>query len=312
MMSVFCTYGQDILDGWYFNPDQPGNGFNVNTQADITGVALFDFEQDGDNQWATAVDQLSVVGDYEVFEADLRAPLEGSCFECQYQPNSGNASGDTITIRFQIAPNDAGNTIAEVTLRGHTEVYERQLFRFSSPLDYMLAEWNLIEVFELTPGSPIPFADIARFDSIGTTSDGQPFVAGELISDDGQPIVILQLPDSPLFAMLAEDAVGTDARAWIYFAYKNTLVGFTDFGDDPLNDIINNPESASELRGSRTGNTLNRNNAIDLDTRNQQNSLQAERVKDLDAYQVMADQVGESLIQFDAAKIQSIMRKLIR
>jgi len=313
IMSV-QTYAQDLLDGWYFNPNQPGNGFNVNTQADITGIALFDFEQNGDNQWSIATDQISIDSEYIIFDANLRAPLTGSCFECPFMPNSGNASGDNIRIRFQIQPNNQGNTIADVTLRGRTETYERQLFRFGSPLDFMLSEWNLIEVFEFTSGRVSPFVDIARFDSVGTTSEGQAFVAGQLISDDAQSIVVLQIPGTPLFAMLAQNVVGTDARAWIFFAFKNTLVGFTDFGDDPLSDLINNPSLGRELRGSRSGDTINRNNAIDLGVLNIDSTSQSAspRHNIKLKYLNLADDASAKLRLFDQEKLNNIMINLVR
>lgn len=257
-----CTHAQDLFDGWYFNPDEPGNGFNVNRQADITGIALFDFTLSGRNQWATAVDEVVVQGDFVIFQANLRAPATGACFECPFMPNSGNESGDVITIEFGLLPDQAGNTFADVTLRGKTERYVRQLFRFSEPMDFLLAEWNLVEVIELS-SSTVSFVEIAVLDQVGT-SNGEPFIGGRLITDDDNVVVALQESTTGLIFMLATDVVGELDQAWAFIPYKEWLVGFTEVGSDPLTELIQNPELAGELRGSRFGRTIRRSDADDL------------------------------------------------
>lgn len=254
---------QDFLDGWYFNPNQPGSGFNVNTQADITGIALFDFEQNGDNQWGIAVDDIATQGDFFVFQAPLSAPSTGACFECPYTPNQGNSSGDTIRIRFQILPADNGNTIAEVTLRGNTEIYVRNLFRFSSVLDYLLSDWGLTIVQPRGDGTNIVLTDQIRFDIAGT-SDGIPFVGGNVVSSNNEIAVALLVSDvvpgaGGIVVIQVENFFQGSDQVWALALFKESGTGFTSFSSNALEDALSG--QGVQFFASRYGATLNRNQA---------------------------------------------------
>lgn len=264
LCSVSTVQAQDILDGWYFNPDQPGNGFNVNRQADITGIALFDFEENGDNQWAIAVDQLAFEDGVSVFEAELQAPETGACFDCPFVPNEGNASGDTIRIEFD-TENEDGSTSAVVTLRGQTETYVRNLFRFSSVLDYMLSTWVMTAFFEDPTGSIRPATEIIRFDSVGTTSQGDPFIAGFLANRNNQiATAFFTVNGDDLgignLGVLVQDIIADLDQFWLFKGYKENINGMTAISDDPIATVIDT--GGSFFVGSRFGTTVNRNSAF--------------------------------------------------
>lgn len=256
---------QDFLDGWYFNPSQPGSGFNVNQQADITAIALFDFTDDGQTQWATAVDQIEMgEGGSEVFEAPLTIPENGACFDCAYFPNEGNIGGDVLRVVFSGQPDADGNITASVTLRGTTEPYEMLLFRFGDALDYMLSFWTVTAFVAGNNGVTIPVSEIIEFDSVGVDSDGVPFVAGELLSRPDSTAVARFAPsDFGLgeLVILADNVGGVGVNQfWVFEAYKESLVGFTEAGDDPISTI--QITGGVDFRGYRFGGTLNRNNAV--------------------------------------------------
>lgn len=273
---VAVVYGlnasaQDFLDGWYFNPNQSGSGFNVNQQADITAIALFDFTTDGDTQWATAVDQITFNqnGD-EVFEAPLTIPASGACFDCPYFPNSGNIGGDVLRVVFSGQPDANGNVTATVTLRGTTESYEMLLFRFADALDFMISTWTMTAFVDGADGVIIPVAEIIEFDSVGVGSDGVPFVAGQLLSRPDS-VAVAQFAPSNLIepgglidlgdlVILADNVggVGVD-QFWVFEAYKESLVGDTEAGDDPISTI--QVSGGVDFTGHRLGNTINSNSA---------------------------------------------------
>ncbi len=256
---------QDFLDGWYFNPSQPGSGFNVNQQADVTAIALFDFTVAGDTMWATAVDELDILqnGD-EVFEAELFEPENGACFDCVYQPNSGNVGGDTVRIVFEIEPNAAGNLVARVTLRGTTEIYEQLLFRFASPLDFMLSDWTLTAFGELPDNVINPLTEIISFDSVGVDSNGSRFVAGRLRSRPDSVAVARLLPEAQFgrgqLGILADNINGNQEQFWLFLVFKETLLGDTSIAADAIMDILVSPDF--EFTGHRVAATINRNDAI--------------------------------------------------
>ncbi len=261
---MFETQAQDILDGWYFNPDQPGSGFNVNTQANITGIALFDFEQNGDNQWATAVDTLSVEDGFNIFEAELRAPESGACFECPYLPNEGNASGDMIRIDFQILAGEDGNTVAEVTLRGQTETYVRTLFNFRSVIDYLLSTWTLTQIVPspIFDGTVTANTQMIRFDMVGVLSDGSPFVSGSVISSNNQIATAVFVPPDGDFtegsiALFAPDTIVGLDQFWLFQAFKESLIGVTAVGEDPITAVADG--NSNLFSGGRVGITFNNN-----------------------------------------------------
>lgn len=255
---------QDFLDGWYFNPNQPGSGFNVNQQADVTALALFDFTVEGDTKWATAVAQLEFLDNgNSVFEAPLTEPENGACFDCPYEPNSGNIGGDMLRVEFAGVPDADGNLTALVTLRGTTEVYEQLLFRFSSVLDFLLSTWTLT-AFQSGGGDlVVPLSEIVVFDSVGVTTGGVPFVAGELLSRPNSLAVAQFAPTASFqpgeLVILADNVIGSDDQLWLFTAYKESLLGFTEIGPDPVTSIQNNADFL--FSGHRFGNTINRNNA---------------------------------------------------
>ncbi len=258
------TSAQDFLDGWYFNPSQPGSGFNVNQQADITAIALFDFTDDGQTQWATAVDQIELdVNGSEVFEAPLTIPESGACFDCPYFPNSGNIGGDMLRVVFSGVPNAEGNITASVTLRGTTEPYEMLLFRFGDALDFMLSVWTVTAFVDGNNGVTIPVSEIIRFDSVGVDIDGIPFIAGELLSRPDSNAVARFAPDGfelGDLVILADNVGGVGvSQFWVFEAYKESVVGSTEAGDDPISTIQDS--GGVDFTGYRLGNTLNRNNA---------------------------------------------------
>lgn len=264
LLMVPAAQAQDVLDGWYFNPDQPGSGFNVNRQADVTGIALFDFEQNGDNQWAISVDQVAIEDGMSVFEGELQAPETGACFDCPFVPNEGNAAGDTIRIVFD-TENEDGNTSAQVTLRGQTETYVRNLFRFSSVLDYMLSTWAMTAFFPGPNSTVNPQTELIRFDSVGVTSDGSPFIAGILLTGNSQIATAFFTVNGDDFGVgnvgvLVQDVFADQDQFWLFRAYKESLSGTTVIADDPIAVIADS--GGSFFLGARFGATINRNNAI--------------------------------------------------
>lgn len=264
MGAAFETTAQDLLDGWYFNPDQPGSGFNVNRQADITAIALFDFEMNGDNQWSTAVDALEVEGDVTVFEAELRTPETGACFDCPFVPNEGDVGGDTIRIEFQLF-NEDGNTSADVTLRGQTETYVRNLFRFSNPLEFLLSTWALtgLEPDPSLNGTVTALTQVIQFDTVGTTTAGDQFIAGRVISGNLQMAIASFTENGGDFgngniAILTNDVFPDLDQFWLFRAFKESLIGSTVIGADPVADFIAG-SNVNPFNGGRIGATTNSN-----------------------------------------------------
>ncbi len=261
---AFESQAQDILDGWYFNPDEPGSGFNVNTQADITGIALFDFDQAGDTQWFTAVDTMGTVDGFNVFEADLRSPENGACFDCPFFPNEGNVSGEPIRIAFQVLSGSDGNTVAEVTLRGTTETYVRTLFNFSSVIDYLLSSWALTQIVPspVFDGTVTANARVIRFEGVGVLDDGSPFVTGVVSSQSNRPATAVFVPPDGDFvegsiALFAADVFGELDQFWLFQAFKESLIGVTAIGEDPIALVA--AGDSTIFSGGRIGSTFNRN-----------------------------------------------------
>ena len=208
---ILCTtaYAQDPLDGWYFNAAEPGNGFNVNRQAAITGIALFDYTTEGANEWFISVDnmQRNDSNDGSIFEAPLQSFSGGACFDCPFTQATGDET-DVFRVEFFDAPNSEGFSVAQVTLRGTTETYIRQIFGFPRPLNFMLGNWIFNEIVELDDGSLNIFADVLQIDTQDTLDDGTQIVIGELLTLLDVPVGATMLTEGTFAGNVMAIAIG--------------------------------------------------------------------------------------------------------
>lgn len=211
---------QDILDGWYWNPNESGWGINVEVQGDTMFIAVFTYRENGSPIWYYGVSAI----DYSdpVFDGNLGLASNGACFTCPYSPPGfDDDGGGHMRIDF-----DTPSGI-RVTWRGRTTTIQRQFWAFGVPIDFLFGYWGLIR------GIEVPFADYYVFNSRQTDDSGAPFAAGQALDES---IVVAQwFEDETTFAMLNRKSSGD----WYYefLATKQFMIGrywILDVGESPI------------------------------------------------------------------------------
>lgn len=275
------AFGQDFIDGWYFNLNEPGNGFNVNRQAGITEVALFDYRDDESNEWFIAVGSLTrnAADTADVFDAE-QLSFTGSCFDCDYEPSVATPT-DALRVEFMDRPNADGFSVAQVTLRGKTETYVRFIFGFAGPLGFLLGNWNFTQLVEDTTTQEIvPFTDVVQFNEIDTQVAGSAtIIIGDVLSNNSATIGATLLSEGPFAGnalVLAFDLFdGLDA-AFLFAPAKENLTGTVQLADD-IDDAMDTliAGGGDLLTGARIGQSFTPTGAASSVTSESSNSAAA-------------------------------------
>lgn len=106
--------------GWWWNPDEPGTGFNLEIQDTFIFVAYYGYDDDGFPTWYLAGGQLT---GNALFQGPLYNNHNGTCLGCAYTPpDPAQAVGENLRIEF-----DTEST-GTVTIAGRSYPIERHEF----------------------------------------------------------------------------------------------------------------------------------------------------------------------------------------
>lgn len=141
---VSCTLAgssiaQAVLpdNGWYWNANESGRGFNIEIQNNVLFMAGFIYDAQSKPIWVVTGGPMS--SDH-TYSGQVIQTTSGQCLGCSYQPPTGTAFG-TATINF------TGPSTATITINGFVFQTERQQFGhdFTNNATPLLGEWAIVE-----------------------------------------------------------------------------------------------------------------------------------------------------------------------
>jgi hypothetical protein len=153
--------------GFYWNPAEPGTGYNIEIQDNFFALTAYVFASDGRPQWYTATGLMSGNARYS---GNLDGFLNGQCIGCPFRaPTAQLGAGGPITLEF------TSETRANLTLGTRTFAIERFDFFLTRgaadpKTEMMLGEWQvLIDLYDRngTQYQDYPYTgDLLLFDTI--------------------------------------------------------------------------------------------------------------------------------------------------
>jgi hypothetical protein len=132
MHSVFAVTPES---GWWWNPDEPGRGFNIETQQNTLFVATYVYDQKGNPIWYTGSGELD---EKSTLTTELLLSENGPCIGCPYQAPSTTEAGIPITLQF------TSRGEGTVLWQGEKAPIERFNFKIGEGAEKLLGKWVLI------------------------------------------------------------------------------------------------------------------------------------------------------------------------
>jgi hypothetical protein len=141
MHSVFAVTPES---GWWWNPDEPGRGFNIETQRNTLFVATYVYDQKGNPIWYTGSGELD---ENSTLTTHLLLSENGPCMGCPYQAPTTTDAGIPVTLQF------ASRGEGTVLWQGEKVSIERFNFKLGEGPEELLGKWVLIstEPVKTTP-----------------------------------------------------------------------------------------------------------------------------------------------------------------
>lgn len=221
LLTATAAYGHgpivEIIEperGWWYNPSEPGYGFNIELQNDQLLVGLFIYDAERRPTWYNAF------GLYDNVQGTFSGPLiafsGGPCVGCDYSAaNATEASPGTLELTFQNA------VTGSATLSGRTFTITRfdPLLQGAGPFSALQGAWLIYFPDDLNrafTGDVVLLSDLVS-SSEGTFLTGtrlfydNPAVAGE--AAQFSPPDVVEPERNPLAIEVEQDS----SSSWLYF-----------------------------------------------------------------------------------------------
>jgi hypothetical protein len=167
-------------NGWWWNPTEPGRGFNIETQNGTVFIATFIYEGSGQSVWYSGSGAITQNG---TLNTTLMRSDNGQCVGCSYQ--SPNASPQTgITMQFH------SESRATVNWAGAAIPIRRFNFKLGDSYEQVLGEWLFVTG---APQLPVYFGERIAFWGI-TVEQGIRRIHGHRTGANNQAAVAMS-PD---------------------------------------------------------------------------------------------------------------------
>lgn len=178
------TYNSAPVDGVWWNPQESGRGWTIETQNDTTVILHFAFASDGRSTFFTTAGIWN--GVTRTLTSSLNGFTAGQCIGCPYVPPT---SSDLGQIRFVFTSTTRGTAIYP---NGTTIPIEKFDFVYGDPRAYLKGQWASVWV-SLT-GSD--FANFINFTTDCATCTTPNTVEGRLMFNSGSGRPVLGAPVS--------------------------------------------------------------------------------------------------------------------
>jgi hypothetical protein len=172
MLMAFQVSAFTPETGQYWDPDEPGTGFNIEIQDNYIYIAFNAFDEDGKPIWYASGGFLDGNSSYEGLIGYFSG---GQCLGCEWQQNSVGVDSGLGYVNLEFIT----ETTAELTLLGVTKTIERFNFYLGDELQKMRGEWQVvIDASQFTDNNTYPyFSDVMLFEQV-EVFEGDDLVTG--------------------------------------------------------------------------------------------------------------------------------------
>ncbi len=170
-------------DGWWWNPQEPGRGFNLEIQNGTIFLATFIYDSDGKAVWYSGSGTLNTdnTATFDVFEFE-----NGQCVQCDFQAADLIGTAETITLRFF-----TGST-GELDWSNGTVPIQRFNFNLGGNWQQQLmGEWAFVSGTSVLPAYT---GDRVIFD--GLNPDNSQIVTGHRVGNSNASISVFDVDQS--------------------------------------------------------------------------------------------------------------------
>ena len=148
-------------NGWWWQPLEPGRGFNIEVQNDTVFLASFVYKDDGSAVWYSGSGNLNADN---TATFDLLEFANGQCIRCSFQTADLLGRADTITLRFLTS------STAELDWSGGTVSIQRFNFNLGENWqNRLLGEWIIVSgstVLSAYSGDRVIFDSLEQKDTL--------------------------------------------------------------------------------------------------------------------------------------------------
>lgn len=195
-------------NGWYWNPNESGRGFNIEIQNNVLFMSGFVYDQAGNQVWAVSGGTMS---SDRFYSGTAYVTSGGQCVGCAYRAPTNTAIGN-ITVNF------SDEQHATITFNGTAIQVQREPFGldFTNPVTPLFGEWATTEG---SVSFPVYFGERLSFTRPFTGNSGTPVAAGNRTGDTARVLVGNYTPGVGWGMLL-------DSAPSYYKVYVFTFTGF--------------------------------------------------------------------------------------
>ncbi len=134
-LSAHAAFAVTPENGWWWNPAEPGRGFNIETQNNTVFVATYVYDTAGNPIWYSGSGELA---ENSTLTVHLLISEEGPCIGCPYHAPTTTDAGIPMTLQF------TSSGKGSVLWQGETVPIRRFNFKLGKGAAKLLGEWVLI------------------------------------------------------------------------------------------------------------------------------------------------------------------------
>lgn len=217
MLITHAAWAITPENGWWWNPSEPGRGFNIETQQGTVFIATFVYDDGGSPIWYSGTRELR----NNAVTATLMRSDGGQCIGCAYTAPISSDGAGPVTVKF------TSETNGTLTWQGRIVPIERFNFALGKGLDRLLGEW-VITIG--SPSFPIYFGERLTYQEV-RTDDGGRLVAGSRSGSPGNPSIVSAFEDPQATGYQYFGMTDSSTSYYAYYMYNfaglNKIIGKT-------------------------------------------------------------------------------------
>lgn len=198
-------------DGVWWNPAEPGRGYQIETQNGVMILSTYAFDVAGNPQWYLSAGVYDPVT--RTFTATLDSYRGGQCFGCPFRPAVATGGAGPVTIRF------TSGVTATLSAPGVSVPIQRLYYNYALPDGAVFGGW----VMSQQTGSLVT-GDWLVFDRTSPAQSGPPYVLGNRDRDPAS-LVLGRFEPTLSRWLFVLDSSSSFWRAYEFDMNKRTMVG---------------------------------------------------------------------------------------